>query len=83
MTTLAASTTHVVYVSHEYGFGFDEFDSHEEAEEFAEDFGGTVATADEFKDMTEEPEYEPEDFGVRPGIDYPATLRRPTARLTF
>lgn len=75
MTTLATSTTHVVY---EYGYTlyFDEFETEQDARDFAEEFGGEVVTVEEFREMTREPEYEPEDFGVRPGIDFPATLCR-------
>lgn len=74
MTTLATSTTHVVYEHHGYTLCFDEFEAEQDARDFAEEFGGEVVTVEEFKNMTREPEYEPEDFGVRPGINYPATL---------
>lgn len=74
MTALATSTTHVVYEYHGFTLCFDEFETEQEARNFAEDFGGEVVTADEFRTMTREAEDEPEDFGVLPGIDFPATM---------
>lgn len=54
----------------------EEFQTRREAEDFAdavarEGMASTILTT-----LTEVPavDYQPEDFGVRPGIDYPATL---------
>ena len=49
----------------------DECDSLEEAREFANEHGGKVVKASEYR-----PKGLLEDFGVRPGIDFPATLHR-------
>lgn len=57
----------------------DECDSLEEAREFANAHGGKVVKASEYrpKGLLEDwYNSEPEDFGVRPGIDFPATLHR-------
>lgn len=55
----------------------DECDSLEEAREFANEHGGKVVKASEYrpKGLLEDwLNNEPEDFGVLPGIDFPATL---------
>ena len=57
----------------------DECDSLEEAREFANEHGGKVVPASEYrpKGLLEDwYNSEPEDFGVLPGIDFPATLHR-------
>ena len=57
----------------------DECDSLEEAQEFANEHGGKVVKASEYraKGLLEDGLHnEPEDFGVLPGIDFPATLHR-------
>ena len=57
----------------------DECDSLEEAREFANEHGGKVVKASEYhpKGLLEDwLNSEPEDFGVLPGIDFPATLHR-------
>lgn len=57
----------------------DECDSLEEAREFANEHGGKVVKASEYhpKGLLEDWfNNEPEDFGVLPGIDFPATLHR-------
>lgn len=57
----------------------DECDSLEEAREFANEHGGKVVKASEYrpKGLLEDwYNSEPEDFGVLPGIDFPATLHR-------
>ena len=54
-------------------------DSLEEAREFANEHGGKVVKASEYrpKGLLEDwLNNEPEDFGVLPGIDFPATLHR-------
>lgn len=63
----------------------EEFQSRLEAEGFADDVAREGLASTILMKLVEVPavEPEPEDFGVRPGIDYPATLRRPTLRLTF
>ena len=51
----------------------------EEAREFANEHGGKVVKASEYrpKGLLEDwYNSEPEDFGVLPGIDFPATLHR-------
>ena len=55
----------------------DECDSLEEAREFANEHGGKVVKTSEYhpKGLLEDWfNNEPEDFGVLPGIDFPATL---------
>ena len=57
----------------------DECDSLEEAREFANEHDGKVIKASEYrpKGLLEDwLNNEPEDFGVLPGIDFPATLHR-------
>lgn len=55
----------------------DECDTLEEAREFANEHGGKVVKAEDYRPQGLLEDWfnsEPEDFGVRPGIDYPATL---------
>lgn len=58
----------------------DEFDTLEEAIGFAGENGGTVMPASEYRPRGHFDDWwwktapEDDDFGVRPGIDYPATL---------
>ena len=57
----------------------DECDSLEEAREFANEHGGKVVKASEYRPtglLEDWYNSEPEDFGVLPGIDFPATLHR-------
>jgi nitrous oxide reductase accessory protein NosL len=57
----------------------DECDSLEEARVFANEHGGRVVPASEYRPKGLLEDWfnnEPEDFGVLPGIDFPATLHR-------
>lgn len=69
----------VISLSDVDGYLVAEFDTRESATAFADEVAHEGMSSTIFSNIIEVPAVmpEPEDFGVIPGIDFPATLHRP------